>query len=104
MPHSVSPAFSPQEDGTLPDAPTHGLIEEEDDESSNDPMKGDSPVTDVVKNDKKTAEVKLEDFFNTDDEEDEEFPGSSTQSGSNLGKMDGNSPPIAPLYLKPIHK
>ena len=104
MPHSVSPEASPQEDSILPDAPPHALIEAENDESTDDLAKGDSLVTDATKIDHKTTEVKLEDLFNTDDEEDEEFPSSSAQSGSNLGKMDGNSPPAAPLYLKSRHE
>lgn len=104
MPHSVSPEAFLQEDSILPDAPTHALIEAEDDESFDDLVKSDSPVTDVAKIDKKTTEVKLEDLFNTDDEEDEEFPSSSAQNGSDLRKMEGNSPPAAPLYLKPRHE
>ena len=89
MPHSVSPESSPttaeslEEDSTLPDAPTHHLDEQNTALRVNGP---ESTGAEPVK-----AEVKLEDLFN-DDEEDEEFPSSSPPSA----KVEG-SPPAAPL-------
>ena len=100
MPHSTATEASSQEDSTLPDAPTHALIEDEDNGSCNDPMDGDSRMSDAVAVEKGNNEVKLEDLFNTDDEDE----WGLAQSGSNVGKMEGNSPPASPLYLKSTHE
>ncbi len=86
MPHSVSPPGSsaaPQEDSIIPDAPLHAL-NDSDSSSSRDENNGKG-----VKQDSK-ADVRLEDFFDEDD--DEEFPS----SGAANGKVE-SSPPRAPL-------
>ena len=89
MPHSVSPEPPPtateprKEDSTLPDAPTHHLDEQGIALKRNDI---ENTATGFAK-----EEVKLEDLFN-DDDEDEEFPSSSPP----VAKVE-SSPPAAPL-------
>lgn len=95
MPHSVSPEDSPMpvdEDGVLPDAPTNPTTEAE---SSQDESK---PTPEKSANDNEQSEskgdVKLEDLFNDEDDEDEEFPSSSAVDS----KM-ASSPSEAILYV-----
>ena len=94
MPHSISPEASPaEEDSLLPDAPPEPLAEETDGhESENSPSRHDQNETPTRV--PKSAEVKLEDLFNTDDEDDE-FPTSSAPDGT--AKVEGSSPPAAPV-------
>lgn len=91
MPHSVSPEPSPiapsprdEEDAPLPNAPPHDL---------------EQPATALGANGRASAategaakeEVRLEDLFD-DDEDDDEFPGSSPS-----GVKTESSPPAGPL-------
>ena len=93
MPHYVSSEVSSQEDEILPDAPAHLLV----DKGENGSNEGGLLSEDHSKRDKKAAEIKLEELFHTDDEEDEEFPTSSAPSG----KVESSSPPLAPMYGYP---
>ena len=94
MPHSVSPEASPVEDSILPDAPAHALVEAAESGSAND----DTGAGDTNANtgEKAPDEVKLEELFFTDDEDDEEFPMSSAPTAH--GKIEHSSPPAAPVY------
>lgn len=89
MPHSVSLEPSPtasesqEEDSTFPDAPGNNLDEQE------IPLGENGPEGSAARS--LNEEVKLEDLFN-DDDEDEEFPSSSPS-----GAMVESSPPAAPL-------
>lgn len=89
MPHSVSPepsspaTESREEDSTLPDAPTHNVDQQD------IALKGDDPESTATGSVKE--EVRLEDLFN-DDDEDDEFPSSSPPDA----KVE-SSPPAAPL-------
>ncbi|KAI9877456.1 MAG: hypothetical protein M1830_003840 [Pleopsidium flavum] len=99
MPHSVSPEASPPaEDSILPDAPPEPLLGPDEDLSnghSDATIQADgNPVYGSVKSAANT-EVKLEDLF-SDEDEDEEFPSSSATDA----KM-GSSPPQEPLQLAP---
>ncbi|KAL8675913.1 MAG: hypothetical protein Q9224_007352, partial [Gallowayella concinna] len=78
MPHSISPAESPasiDEDSTLPDAPPANLDKAEAD--NKDHLSGSN----IVVQGPSKENVKLEDLFD-DDEEDEEFPSSSMSNGA----------------------
>ena len=98
MPHSVSPeAASPAEDSILLDAPAESVSEQGDGVSDTeadaiiDPCGGQA--VDSI-NHTRTDEVKLEDLFNDDEDEDEEFPS----SGATDVKM-GSSPPRGLMYV-----
>ena len=99
MPHSVSPEASPVEDSILPDAPPQALVEEAD----TGPASHDTGFGDMngYAGEKASSEVKLEDLFLSDDEDDEEFPMFSAPSAH--GKVEHGSPPAAPLYSIALH-
>lgn len=84
MPHSVSGSASPpteEDNSSLPDAPSPHASEQ------------DSQTKDGIgKNDNIKIDIKLEDIFNDEDDEDEEFPSSEATKG----KME-SSPPAAPM-------
>ncbi|KKK24305.1 DNA primase small subunit [Aspergillus rambellii] len=63
MPHSISPDGSPKDDEILPDAP----------EITTAPNASDNNATQTAAG----GDVKLEDLFNDDDEDDNEYPASS---------------------------
>ena len=87
MPHSVSPDVIPQEDSVLSDAPADLLPPK--------PEAPDTAMDEDVKLPNKSLDVKLEDLF-PDDEEEDEFTSSMPASGAN-GKTEPNSPPMAAL-------
>lgn len=91
MPHSVSPEVSTAEDSILPDAPADPLIEE----PPSSPPDGLIATDGTSDAKKEFDQVKLEDLFRTDDEDDEEFPISSAPSGN--GKPEQSSPPAEPV-------
>lgn len=91
MPHSVSPEVSMAEDIILPDAPADPLIEE----PPSSPPDGLIATDGTSDAKKEFDQVKLEDLFRTDDEDDEEFPISSAPSGN--GKTEQSSPPAEPV-------
>lgn len=98
MPHSVSPeAPSPAEDSVLPDAPAEPLPEQDEDviDTETDATTESIGVhaADSVSH-ARTDEVKLEDLFNDEEDEDEEFPSSA---GADV-KMT-SSPPQQPMYV-----
>ncbi len=80
-----------QEDSVLPDAPANGIDVNSGDGESSD--LDDPPVhpTDGVRN-PALMDVKLEDLFKDEDEDDDEFPSSVPTSG-NIP----SSPPAAPV-------
>ena len=87
MPHSISPLLVPnaaQEDSTLADAPLDALDDNVDYGSGND-MTGTEGKINMK------TEVKLEDIFN-DDEDDDEFQSSGTPNS----KVE-SSPPAPPM-------
>ena len=92
MPHStaadlVTPSSPLEEDSELPDAPPHvlGVQEERGDDQKELEIEG--PTQEELKTD-----IKLEDLFNDDEEDDEEFPS----SGATVGMVE-NSPPAVPM-------
>ena len=93
MPHSttadlVTPSSPLEEDSELPDAPPHSLdIQEEGERDNQKGLENGVPAREEAKTD-----IKLEDLFNDDDEEDEEFPSSGATTG-----MIENSPPAVPM-------
>jgi len=87
MPHSLSPEAAAVEDSILPDAPADPLIEE----PASSPPHGDAAMNGISDAKKQLDQIKLEDLFRTDDEDDEEFPMSSAPSGNE--KADHSSPP-----------
>lgn len=93
MPHStvadlVTPSSPLEEDSELPDAPPHALDIQEDRERENQKeLETGGPVQEEKKTD-----IKLEDLFNDDEEDDEEFPSSGATTG-----MIENSPPAVPM-------
>ena len=93
MPHSVSPELTGQEDTLLPDAPLHGLDDEEVDDS-NDIGSG---TKNTSKAHNQTADIKLEELFGSD-EEDDEFPNSSAHSAESAGTLEGDGSPALPMY------
>ena len=99
MPHSVSPEGTPlAEDSTLPDAPTAPLSEQGENpgDLSGDvtmEINGGEMANSVSQ--PRTDEVKLEDLFNNDEDEDEEFPS----SGASDAKV-ASSPPQHPMCVK----
>lgn len=101
MPHSVSSeAPSPAEDSILPDAPAEPRLEQDDsgDNTQDDAttQSNSGEVVDSVSR-PQTDEVRLEDLFNDDEDDDEEFPS----SGATDVKM-ASSPPQAPMYVSPM--
>ena len=95
MPHSVSRETSPEvQDNVLPDAPPERTTEEKDLDGSSDSLSGADAEESRERKPKSVADVKLEDLFNSDDE-DEEFPTSSAPDDG--GKVKGSSPPAAPV-------
>jgi len=99
MPHSTAsePIFSPEaadEDITLPDAPLPEPISEseegENGEEGQDRERSQEGIAQA--NGAAKPDVKLEDLFNDDDSEDEEFPSSSIPSAKGE-----SSPPAAPM-------
>lgn len=102
MPHSVSPeATSPAEDSILPDAAPEPLLEQSDGDADTEPdvpieANGGEVVGAVSHH--RTDEIKLEDLFNDDEDEDEEFPS----SGAADVKMTSSPPPQEPMYDSPI--
>ena len=86
MPHSTSPEAAEVEDSILPDAPAHPLID-----PASSPSDGEAAVNGTSDTKKQLDQIKLEDLFRTDDEDDEEFPMSSAPSGN--GKAEISSPP-----------
>ena len=93
MPHSVSPEPTGQEDSLLPDAPLHGLDDEEVDDSN----ESSSDTKNTSKTHNQTADIKLEELFGSD-EEDEEFPSSSAHSAESAGTLGGDGSPALPMY------
>ncbi|KAL8700302.1 MAG: hypothetical protein Q9201_005521 [Fulgogasparrea decipioides] len=94
MPHSTSPNGSSDqmdEDSILPDAPPADF--EASDSSHADKLDGSY----VVVQDPKKENVKLEDLF--DDDEDEEFPSSGASK-----ENPSSSPPASPLQIAPAAK
>ena len=98
MPHSISPHSSPsseQNDNLLPDAPMAlaGPSKDTDEVASSSGSSDETmQSTEEIKNTSK-MDIKLEDLFNDDDEEDEEFPSSIPATNKELE----SSPPAAPL-------
>ena len=92
MPHStaadlVTPSSPLEEDSELPDAPPHAL-DIQDNRGDDRRISGiETPAQEELKTD-----IKLEDLFNDDDEDDEEFPSSGATTG-----MVGHSPPAVPM-------
>ena len=93
MPHStaadlVTPSSPFEEDSELPDAPSHAL-DIQDNRVGDDQRISEIeiPVQEELKTD-----IKLEDLFNDDDEDDEEFPSSGATTG-----MVEDSPPAVPM-------
>ena len=90
MPHStaadlVTPSSLLEEDSELPDAPPHVLDVQEDREGDDrKELEIEGPAQEQLKTD-----IKLEDLFNDEDEDDEEFPSS--------GATVKNSPPAVPM-------
>lgn len=101
MPHSVSPeASSAAEDSILPDASAEPLLEQGEDVSDTEADAIiESSGREVVESAShvRTDEVKLEDLFNDDEDEDEEFPS----SGATDVKM-ASSPPQEPMYVSQL--
>lgn len=93
MPHSVSPEASAVEDRILPDAPADPLLEDPAISPDGDSVVADTNGTSNAK--AQFDQVKLEDLFMTDDEDDDEFPMSSALSGN--GKAEHISPPPEPV-------
>ncbi|KAL8732137.1 MAG: hypothetical protein Q9166_002884 [cf. Caloplaca sp. 2 TL-2023] len=96
MPHSVSPAElkdAVDEDSVIPDAPPAGL------EASDTEEKDNLGGSYVVVEDSSKANVKLEDLFD-DEDEDEEFPS----SGTSKGDIPSSSPPVSPPRIAPSAK
>ena len=95
MPHLTSKELSNQDYSLVPNAPVDDDENEIHDKGSSD--SGDPLILpdDAVKDPAK-IEVKLEDLFNTDDEDDDEFP-SSRPTGENIP----SSPPVAPVQGYP---
>ncbi len=88
MPHSLSSEGnldSADEDGVLPDAPPA------DPGASNVDVGGDSGSPHTLMHEPSQADIKLEDLF-ADDDEDEEFPSSGVTDASALE----SSPPVGP--------
>ena len=93
MPHStaadlVTPSSLLEEDSELPDAPPHVLDIQEDREGDD---QKESEIEGPAQEELKT-DIKLEDLFNEEDEDDEEFPSSGATAG-----MVENSPPAVPM-------
>lgn len=89
MPHSLSSEenqYSADEDGVLPDAPPA------DPGASDVQAGGDSGSPDTLMQESSKVEVKLEDLFADEDDEDEEFPSSGMADGS----APESSPPAGP--------
>lgn len=93
MPHStaadiVTPSSPLEEDSELPDAPSHALDSQDNREGDDQRISEiEAPVQEELKTD-----IKLEDLFNDDDEDDEEFPSSGAITG-----MVESSPPAVPM-------
>ena len=95
MPHSVSRETSPGvQDNFLPDAPPERPIEDKYFDGISDSVSGADAEESEAKKPKPVADVKLEDLFNSDDEDDE-FPTSSALGDG--GKVECSSPPAAPV-------
>ena len=95
MPHSVSSETSPAvEDSLLPDARPEQPNEDRDLDDSGDSVSAKDLEESEAKKPTSTADVKLEDLFNSDDEDDE-FPTSSALDDG--AKVEGSSPPAAPV-------
>ncbi|KAL8909285.1 MAG: hypothetical protein Q9207_000295 [Kuettlingeria erythrocarpa] len=93
MPHSLSSEGnldSADEDGVLPDAPLA------DPGASNVEVGGDSGSPHTLTQEPSQADIKLEDLF-ADDDEDEEFPSSGVTDASALE----SSPPAGPPQIAP---
>jgi len=95
MPHStvsdpVDTSSQAEEDELLPDASAQALDGLKDEDSDDANEEGSKPNNSTHQASK--ADVKLEDIFNDDDDEDEEFPS----SGATTGKVE-SSPLAAPL-------
>ena len=94
MPYSTSEERSTvqnQEDDVLPDAPVND--QDTDDHNDTESSSSQDPhvfPSDIVKVPTK-VEMKIEDLFHTDDEDDEEFP-SSAPANEDIP----SSPPVAP--------
>ena len=98
MPHSISSEASPgADDSILPDAPAEPLSPRQDEDSSNQPVEpiaapnGSAAMDPVLR--APNDEIKLEDLFNDEDDEDEEFPSSSATD-----VKVASSPPQEPMY------
>ena len=94
MPHSVSPAPSSsgqQEDVTLPDAPPEIVSSPENGLGTVSSYEAKAGNEGAVKK-PSSGDIKLEDLFNDDESDDEEFPSSSATNG----KLE-SSPPAAPV-------
>ncbi|MCJ1246629.1 hypothetical protein MMC30_003838 [Trapelia coarctata] len=98
MPHSLSPEAAAIEGSTLPDAPADPLTED----PASSPSDGDAALNGTSDAKKQMDQIKLEDLFRTDDEDDEEFPMSSAPSGN--GKAGHSSPSPEPVHLTPAAK
>ena len=94
MPHSISPELSVPQDSILPDAPLHGLNEEVADASDDDSDKSAFSANNSPENEKNPANIKIEELFGSDDEEDE-FLSSSAESAS---KINGDTSPAPQMY------
>ncbi len=92
MPHStaadlVTPSSPLEEDSELPDAPPRALDIKEREGDNQKVLAIEDPVQEALMTD-----IKLEDLFNDDDEDDEEFPSSGAITG-----MVESSPPAVPM-------
>ena len=95
MPHSVSRETSPGvPDGLLTDARPERPSEEKDSYSNSDSLSGADQEEIGAKKPTAVADVKLEDLFNSDNEDDE-FPTSSAPDDG--AKVESSSPPTAPV-------
>ncbi|KAL8928528.1 MAG: hypothetical protein Q9208_001762 [Pyrenodesmia sp. 3 TL-2023] len=97
MPHSLTPEVnqvSADDDGVLPDAPPA------DQPASDAEVGGDSGSPDTPMQEPCKVDVKLEDLFADDDDEDEEFPSSGVADRS----APESSPPAGPPQMAPSAK
>jgi hypothetical protein len=89
MPHSISPEVSSQEEGKMSEIPVEPTtVDAQAEEVEDTPM-------DEEKLPAKNNDVKLEDLFQTDDEDDEY--SSSMPASSGVSKPMPSSPPMAAL-------
>lgn len=85
MPHSISSEFS-FDDNELPDVPS----------PAESPATGESDAMDISKEDvpKNGPEVKLEELFDIDDDDDYEFSSSAPVANAHSEIMSSSPPPL----------